>query len=468
VVEVCKLPQINEKPPIREKVEGIAAPGRFIPPDAGRITAEFERAKRLIDGLSPPVFELVHSHDGENLGLPASDESIKAFVKALIPEWEVQPLGEKPAKAGEGVNAAERHKRQLAELLEHTQDALREAEYVREGYFQGDRSSPEKWQESMNAHREAFYNEVIGRFDLPLADKNVRTRKIYDTEKFTGYEVVMDVFTSLPDDQSPDHQTPADSATVIAYGILLVPKGIKDGEKRPAVVCQHGLEGRPTDVANPELDHPAYHTYAAKLAERGFVTYAPQNPYIFMDRFRTLQRKLNPLKKTLFSIIVPQHQQATDWLAGLPFIDKERIAFYGLSYGGKTAMRVPPLVSNYCLSICSADFNEWVWKNASLRSPYSYVGTIEYEIFEFNLGNTYNYFEMAGMIAPRGFMVERGHKDGVAPDSQVAYEYAKIRHLYADLGIPDHTRIEFFQGPHTIHGVGTFDFLHEQLKWPKP
>ena len=38
-------------------------------------------------------------------------------------------------------------------------------------------------------------------------------------------------------------------------------------------------------------------------------------------------------------------------------------------------MRIPPLVDNYCLSICSADFNEWVWKNASTISRYSYVWT---------------------------------------------------------------------------------------------
>src|SRR5262249_47715636 len=195
---------------------------------------------------------------------------------------------------------------------------------------------------------------------------------------------------------------------------------------------------------------------------------APQNPYIFKDRFRTLQRKANPIKKTLFSVIVPQHQQITDWLKSLPFVDGERIAFYGLSYGGKTAMRVPPLVKNYCLSICSADFNDWVWKNASSRSPYSYVWTMEYEIFEFDLGSTFNYSEMAALIAPRPFMVERGHFDGVAPDERVAYEFAKVRHLYqAKLGLGERCQIEWFVGPHTINGKGTFEFLHKHLRWPK-
>ena len=74
---------------------------------------------------------------------------------------------------------------------------------------------------------------------------------------------------------------------------------------------------------------------------------------------------------------------------------------------------------------------------------------------------------MAALIAPRPFMVERGHKDGVAPDEWVAYEYAKVRRLYAALRIPERTEIEFFQGPHTINGKGTFDFLHRHLSWPK-
>ena len=279
---------------------------------------------------------------------------------------------------------------------------------------------------------------------------NARSRLKYDEPKWTGHEVVLDVF--------PD---------VIAYGIVLLPKGMKPDEKRPVVVCQHGLEGRPTDTI--EGNHRAYHDFAAKLCERGFIVFAPQNLYIFKDRFRTLQRKANPLGKTLFSIIVPQHQQIVNWLKSLPNVDSKRIAFYGLSYGGKSAMRIPPLVPDYCLSICSADFNEWVRKNASTRENFSYVWTGEYEIFEFDLGSTFNYAEMAALIAPRPFMVERGHFDGVGTDEWVAFEFARVRNLYAArLKIPDRCEIEWFDGPHTINGKGTFAFLHKHLKWPVP
>jgi hypothetical protein len=62
-------------------------------------------------------------------------------------------------------------------------------------------------------------------------------------------------------------------------------------------------------------------------------------------------------------------------------------------------------------------------------------------------------------------MVERGHRDTVAPDEWVAHEYARVRRLYDFLGIPDRTTIEFFNGPHKIHGVGTFAFLQKHLNW---
>ena len=339
----------------------------------------------------------------------------------------------------------------IQEIEDHNQIFLRDSADVRREFMKKlDTSSLEAYKKSTERYREYFRDEVIGRHPVKVLPPDVRTRVWKETAKWTAYEVVMDVF--------PD---------VFAYGILLWPKDLKDGEKRPVVVCQHGLEGRPQDVITG--DHRAYHDFAAKLCERGFIVFAPQNLYIFKDRFRTLQRKSNPLGTTLFSLIVPQHQQIVDWLKSLPAVDDKRIGFYGLSYGGKSAMRIPPLVTDYALSICSADFNEWIWKNVSTHAPHSYVWTGEYEIFEFNLGHTFNYAEMAALIAPRPFMVERGHFDGVAPDETVAYEFAKVRNLYqAQLGIGDRTEIEWFVGPHTIHGKGTFDFLHKHLDWPKP
>jgi dienelactone hydrolase len=443
IIEAAKGPEVVIKPGTR------AAPGRLVTPKLENVRSEMERLKRFVAGSRFETYiRLIVSGDGN--GPYGTDEALGALLESLAGA-RVAPSGEAPRCLVKSFNLEDRQERQIHEIDRHNQWLLSQSAYVRKQFFSKlDTSSMEKFKSSVEWYRSYFYEDVIGRFECDLLPPSVRSRKSYDEPEYIGYEVVMDVF--------PD---------VIAYGILLVPKDIKQGEKRPVVVCQHGLEGRPQHVVTG--DHRAYHDFAARLAGRGFVTFAPQNLYIFKDRFRTLQRKANPIKKTLFSVIVPQHQQIVNWLSSLSYVDPGRVAFYGLSYGGKTAMRVPPLVANYCLSICSADFNEWIWKNASTRSPYSYVWTGEYEIFEFDLGSTFNYAEMAALIAPRPFMVERGHFDGVAPDETVGYEFAKVRNLYqAQLGIGDRCRIEWFPGPHTINGKGTFEFLHKHLNWPDP
>jgi dienelactone hydrolase len=451
IIEACAMPKIDGPPKPHDGRSG-AAPGKIVTPPREAVLKEAERTATLTTphpngGAGPPV--VVTSFNGS--GSFGTHTALDRFVRSFAGEVPITPQEWKPP-ARQLAPPIARQKRQFRQLVEFTQHLMRESEYTRKEFWKkADTSSLEAWQQSTKSYREYFYNEVIGRFDQPLLPANARSRQIYDEPKYTGYEVMLDVF--------PD---------VYAYGILLMPKDIKPGEQRPVVVCQHGLEGRPTDVADPKHENQYYHQFACRLAERGFITYAPQNPYIGEDRFRTLQRKANPLGKSLFSIIVPQHQQLVGWLAGLPMVDPARIGFYGLSYGGKTAMRVPATVEQYALSICSADFNEWIWKNTSSRSSYSYLGTGEYEMFEFDLGNTFNYAEMAWLIAPRPFMVERGHHDGVAPDEWVAYEFARVRRQYAALKIPERTTIEFFDGPHSINGVGTFEFLHEWLKWPRP
>jgi len=206
---------------------------------------------------------------------------------------------------------------------------------------------------------------------------------------------------------------------------------------------------------------------AARLAERGFVTFAPHNLYKGEDRYRWLDRKANTVGATLFSFIIAQHDQILRWLDTLPFVDGGRIAFYGLSYGGETAVRVPTILEKYSLSICSGDFNQWTRKVAATDQPFSFMRTIEWEMPYWNLGHTFDYGEMAYLMAPRPFMVERGHLDLVGRDRWVAHEYAKVRWLYAQLGIADRTEIEFFQGGHSINGQRTFDFLHKHLDWPK-
>jgi hypothetical protein len=384
---------------------------------------------------------------------PMSDRALESLLTGLgIPTEELKPPGPEPVDVRPGYTPGERQRRQVRELEGFTQKLLDQSEAVRSRFFweQIKTNSPEAFQRSCAPFRRELWEEVIGRLPSPTLAPNPSSRKLCEGTNWVGYEVTLDLY--------PD---------VFAWGDLLLPKDLQPGERRPVVVCQHGLEGVPGDTITEDPQSRAfgyYKAFAARLAERGFVVFAPHNPYRGQDKFRRLQRLANPLGWTLFSVIIEQHHRILDWLCNQPFVDPARIGFYGLSYGGKTAMRVPAVLERYALSICSGDFNDWVRKNASVEFPGSYMFMGEYEMPEFNLGPTFNYAEMAALIAPRPFMVERGHNDGVGIDEWVASEYAKVRRLYDQLGIGERTRLEFFNGPHTIHGVGTFEFLHQQLE----
>jgi dienelactone hydrolase len=435
--------------------------GTWKTPSFESVRTEFER----IDRLTRPGFQAKQLVNASQSG-PGSQAALQEFARLLGVAPSLSPMGKPPADRRRGFDVAERQRRQVKQLEQHVQGLVRDSSHVRERFFLNKVApelevtnfsrelrhktvSPDKFVEGARPFRQHLAEEVLGKFDDPFLPFNARTRQVYDTDKWIGYEVVLDVWQD-----------------VFAWGVLLVPKDLKTGERRPVVVTQHGRGSLPKDTV--EGNDPYYHNWAARLADRGFVVYAPHNLYRGEDRYRWLSRKANGVKGSLFSFILGQHDQLLRWLGSLPFVDGKRIAFYGLSYGGETAVRVPTILERYSLSICSADFNSWTRKVAATDERFSFMYTIEWEMPYFNMGSTFDYAEMAYLMLPRPFMVERGHHDRVARDHWVAHEYAKVRWLYTQLGLADKTAIEYFNGGHTINGEGTFEFLHEHLKWRKP
>ena len=454
IVEYSTSPRVDGPPPVQQGRRGGAAAGRIATPTFDSVKGEFQRINQLIPGGFQERTLLSNPTKPNQPVEPLGSQAAAQILKSLGVTGSLTPSVASPGRpADHKPDAAERQHRQVVELERFVQRLVRESDHTRAKYFpienMSQPRSAEAFVEATDKYRDYFRDEVLGSFEDRLQPANPQTRKIYDREKWVGYEVVLDVF--------PD---------VFAWGVLMLPKDLQPGEQRPVVVCQHGRNGVPKTVI--EGNEKAYHDYAAKLAERGFIVFAPHNPYRGEDKYRFLSRKANSVKGSLFSFIHAQHQQILNWLSSLPQVDRTRIAFYGLSYGGETAVRIPPLLDRYCLSICSADFNDWARKIASTDAKYSFMFTVEWEMPYFDMGSTFNYAEMVALLAPRPFMVERGHGDGVAPDEWVAYEYAKVRRLYDTLRIGDRTEIEFFDGLHEINGKGTFEFLEKHLRFPGP
>jgi len=467
VIEHSLVPEYIDKPELKgiKEIEGFpfdGYKGRLQTPAFNDVQSEYKR----INGLVNTGFqqrELIYGAKNNPVqfgSLKALEKltSLLGFHSSLVDDHTI------PADTRNAFDPQQRQLRQLKELEDHVQWLLRDSDQKRNLSFLyklmpefADRNwnsksyqpyfSPDSFILQTKEYRKNFHEEVIGKFDDQLLPPNARTRKIYDKNRWTGYEVVLDVYDNL-----------------FTTGILLIPKDIRPGEKRPVVVCQHGRNDVPQKLVEGNFNY--YNDMAAKLADQGFIVYAPQNIYRGEDRYRWLSRKGNLIKKSLFSFIISQHDQTIQWLGSLPFADSKRIAFYGLSYGGETAMRVPSVLEGYCLSISSGDFGDWTRKVVDTHNPRSFMNTMEWEMPYFNMGSTFSYAEMAYLIFPRPFMVERGHHDMVQTDDWVAAEYAKVRYLYDQFNMEDKTEIEFFNGGHSMRIEGTFRFLHKHLRWP--
>jgi len=428
-----------------KSLTAVAAGGRIRTPLLSRVRNEFDRAAAWYARLGAAA-KLSLTVSGTGDGPPGSQAALESFVRQLDAGKLALP-GAASAPTNVAEDAAMRSKRQFHQMVEFNQELVRRSDAAcRDFWSKADPSSLASWERTIQPYRDYFWNEIIGRYPPPDQKQPPQTRRIYSKPAWTGYEVLLPVWRDVK-----------------VYGILLVPNGLAAGERRGVVVCQHGVEGRPQMVVDPDVDS-IYHAYGAKLADRGFIVFAPQGLFTGREQFQLLSRKANPLGKTLYSIMLGQHERILEWLQSLPFVDARRIGFYGLSYGGKSAMRIPPLLTGYAMSIVSADFTEWTWKNTSITFKGSTVFTRTWELNEFNVGNTFNYSGMAALLAPRPFMVERGHRDTVAPDEWVGYEFAKVRRLYSNLKAPVPPQIEFFDGGHEIHGAGTFDYLEKYLK----
>ncbi len=444
VIENAHFPKLP--PPVESNGRVIAAPGKITAFTLEEAEAESAKAR----ALAAVQEDWLHV-------FPEGDA--KAMMPLLFPQETLAEFARRPRarpanlpQADHRAFATARQQRLVRQWSTHCQRLLVTSEKHRDEVFwkKLPLSSEDEYARHIENERARFWSEVIGKLPDPDLPTNARSRLVREEDGVAIHEIELDVWED-----------------VTAWAWVALPKDLKPGEKRPVVVCQHGLEGLPEHCFETDPSQRAFGAYKAfafNLAREGYIAVAPHNLYRGGDAFRVLQRKLNPLGLSLFSVIIGQHQRLLEWLRAQPFTDPDRIAFYGLSYGGKSAMRIPAVLPGYCLSICSGDFNEWVRKNMSTDMRMSYIFTHEYEIWEWDLAHTTNYAEMAALIAPRPFMVERGHNDGVGIDEWVAYEYAKVNRLYNKLRLGERAAIEYFDGPHTINGIGTFRFLDRHLR----
>jgi len=322
----------------------------------------------------------------------------------------------------------------------------------REEEWRTEATTPDAYQRWVRPKVEAFH-DLIGRYPKPYGPFEAESAPLYDEPGFTGHRLQLRVYEG-----------------VHVYGILLVPKGIRAGEKRPVVFTQHGYGHRPEDalgVRTTPQNEAMYNQFGKKLAERGYVVFAPMISVQQSEERSRLARRSHLVAKLPVGLEVVKMGRVLDFLATLPFADTARAAFWGLSYGGYTSLRVGPAEPRFQVVICTANYNDDTLKTTDPTQTTSYLFYPYIDPYNWGVLNRFTHSEMAMMVAPRAFMAEHGATDGVVmePRRFPEIELLRVEELYRKLGIPEKGRMSRHAGGHVVHATDAFPFLDRHLNF---
>jgi dienelactone hydrolase len=332
-------------------------------------------------------------------------------------------------------------------------NAALEAYATREASWRPDTSSIENYRKWAQPKLEEYLDR-IGRYPKGDGPLDPRSVKVYDNDELTAYRLSLRLYEGV-------HE----------YGIVAIPKNMKPGERRPLVFVQHGQGGKPEDALGIEPNARAdavYSRFGLALLRRGYIVFAPMISTQATAGRDRVSKRTQLLGRSIVGIEVRKFGRALDFFSTLPFVDSSRFGFYGLSYGGYTALWAAPAEPRFKVVVSSGHFNDWDVKTSDITQGTSFLFYPEvFDMFSFGLLPRFSHSEIAMLVAPRPFMIEAGDRDGViiAPRRFADLEMSRVEDLYRRLGIPEKGRVARFDGPHRIDGAEAYPFIDRWLDW---
>jgi len=207
--------------------------------------------------------------------------------------------------------------------------------------------------------------------------------------------------------------------------------------KVPAILCPHPTseigKGRPAGLGGPYSRH-----YAVHLAERGYVTLAP-------DYVRFAEYKWDPYAHGYISASIKgvwDHMRAVDLLVSLPQVDPERIATIGHSLGGHNSMFVAVFDKRIKVIVSSCGFNAFRWYYGGDLTGWSHKGYMP-KIPSYGgwRNMPFDFHEVVAALAPRPFFVNAPLKDSNFDVRGVTEAVEAARPVYRLLGAADRLKV---------------------------
>ncbi len=248
---------------------------------------------------------------------------------------------------------------------------------------------------------------------------------------------------------------------------LLIPKGVSG--KVPGILCLHQTtaigKGEPAGVGGSGNLH-----YALELAERGYVTLAPDYPN-FGDY------RLDPYKQGYTSATMKgiwNHMRAVDLLQAQPEVDPDRIGCIGHSLGGHNTLflgafdgRVKAMVS----SCGFTSFSKYMGGDLTGWSHSGYMPRIASAYGKDPKKMPFDFPEVLAALAPRSLFLNAPEGDSNFDMSGVSDCVNAARPVYECLGAGDRLVFLYSKGGHDFDPAAreaAYAFLNKALKHKPP
>ncbi len=216
-----------------------------------------------------------------------------------------------------------------------------------------------------------------------------------------------------------------DGDRVPAY--LFIPTGVRG--RLPGIVCLH----QTTSVGKAEpagIDGLPNLHYALELAERGYVTIAPDYPGYGDYQFDAYANGyVSATMKGIYN-----HSRAIDVLVSLPEVDGERIGCIGHSLGGHNTLFLAAFDERVDVAVTSCGFSSFRKYNSGDIGGWSHRGYMPLiaELYGARAENMpFEFSELLGVIAPRAVFVNAPTGDTNFPVEGVLECIAAAGPVYA-------------------------------------
>lgn len=226
---------------------------------------------------------------------------------------------------------------------------------------------------------------------------------------------------------------------------LLIPKGI--GEPRAAIFCHHQHAGNhalgKSEVVG--LDGDPDQAYAHELAERGFVTFAPDaiafeernwgNKGGMAEYFELSSRLVQG--KTLLAKCLHDVSVGIDYLTTRVEVDKNRIGFIGHSYGGRMAIWAAAFDKRIKATVASGGsvrFKDSLTRDRGFQMAFCVPGIMKYGELD----------DVIRLIDPASLLISACKQDKWSLDAEALFNSCKSMFKVGEL------KLQIYEGGHVF------------------